>query len=151
MSDIPTMVAEPQHVRAAPPHSDPYPYYGRLARERKFFRDEVNGWWVAASAAAVNAVLTSELCLTRPLNEPVPTALRDGAMSEIFSRLVRLRDDERQDALKRAVTAALRGVDLDQVADLTRKRAAALDSEIGMPLDAAKTTLCDRAQPRSST
>ena len=63
MSDIPTMVAEPQHVRAAPPHSDPYPYYGRLARERKFFRDEVNGWWVAASAAAVNAVLTSELCL----------------------------------------------------------------------------------------
>src|SRR6185295_15870496 len=64
MTDIPTPVAEPQHVRAAPPHSDPYPYYGRLARERKFFRDEVNGWWVAASAAAVNAVLTSELCLT---------------------------------------------------------------------------------------
>jgi hypothetical protein len=43
MTDIPTPVAEPQHVRAAPPHSDPYPYYGRLARERKFFRDEVNG------------------------------------------------------------------------------------------------------------
>jgi len=147
MTDIPTMIAEPQHVRAAPPHSDPYPYYGRLARERTFFRDEVNGWWVAASAAAVNAVLTSELCLTRPLNEPVPTALREGAMSEIFSRLVRLRDDERQDALKRAVTAALRGIDLGQVADLTRKRAAALDSEIGMPLDAAKTTLFMFALP----
>src|SRR4029453_4405865 len=29
MSEIPTMIAEPQHVHAAPPHSDPYPYYGR--------------------------------------------------------------------------------------------------------------------------
>jgi cytochrome P450 len=52
-----TLAAEPAHVRAAPPHPNPYPYYGRLAREQPVFRDEVNGWWVVASAAAVNEVL----------------------------------------------------------------------------------------------
>ncbi|QCI63502.1 cytochrome P450 [Phreatobacter stygius] len=135
-----TLAAEPQHVRAAPSHPDPYPYYGRLARERPFFRDETNGWWVAASAAAVTAVLTSELCLTRPSSEPVPEALRDGAAAELFGRLVRLRDDEARGRLKAAVTAALRSIDLGQVADLTRRRAAELDSELGPTLDAASTT-----------
>ena len=85
--------AEPQHVRAAPSHGDPYPYYGRLAREKAFFRDDTNGWWVAASAAAVREVLDSDLCLTRPRNELVPRALADGPIAEIFGRLVRLRDD----------------------------------------------------------
>jgi hypothetical protein len=64
MTATQTIAAEPAHVRAAPPH--PNPYYGRLAREQPVFRDKVNGWWVVASAAAVNEVLTSELCLTRP-------------------------------------------------------------------------------------
>jgi hypothetical protein len=34
-----TLKAEPPHVRAAPPHPNPYPYYGRLAREQPVFRD----------------------------------------------------------------------------------------------------------------
>lgn len=125
---------------AEPPHSDPYPWYGRLARERGFFRDDANGWWVAASAAAVREVLTSELCLTRPLHELVPAGLRDGAAANIFSRLVRLRDDQARGPLKEAVTAAVRSIDLRRLAALTQTRASELDAEIGLPLDAAKTT-----------
>jgi cytochrome P450 len=135
-----SLAAEPQHVRAAPSHNDPYPYYGRLARERAFFRDDTNGWWVAASAAAVREVLNSDLCLTRPRNELVPVALADGPMAEIFGRLVRLRDDSVRAPLKEAVTGALRGIDLRHVADLARTRARELDTEIGQPLNAAKTT-----------
>lgn len=130
----------PAHVRAAPSHPDPYPYYGRLARERPFFRDEANDWWVAASAAAVTEVLTSQICLTRPLSEPIPEALRGGAAAEIFGRLVRLRDDETRRKLKDAVTSALRSLDLAEVAALARRRAAELDDELGPTLDETRTT-----------
>ena len=140
MANTKTPAAEPTHVRAAPPHPDPYPYYGRLAREQPMARDEVNGWWVAASAAAVNEVLTSETCRTRPADGPVPAALRDGAMAEIFGRLVRLRDDDARKPLKNAVLAALRGLDLAEVGRLTRARAVELDDELGLPLDESKTT-----------
>ena len=137
MANTKTPAAEPTHVRAAPPYPDPYPYYGRLAREQPMARDEANGWWVAASAAAVNEVLTSEICLTRPADGPVPAALCDGAMAEIFGRLVRLRDDDARKPLKNAVLAALRGLDLAEVGRLTRARAV---DELGLPLDESKTT-----------
>ena len=132
MTATQTIAAEPAHVRAAPPH--PNPYYGRLAREQPVFRDKVNGWWVVASAAAVNEVLTSELCLTRPPGDPA------GLMAEIFGRLVRIRNDEARDRLKIAVETAMRGLDLGTVADLTRARAAELDAELGLPLDENKIT-----------
>jgi cytochrome P450 len=134
-----TAVADPNHVRAAPSHPDPYPYYGRLARERPFFRDDSNGWWVAASAAAVTEVLHSDICLTRPLSEPVPEGLRGGAAAEIFGRLVRQRDDKARGKLKDAVTNALRSLDLGHVAGLARTRAAELDNELGPTLDETKT------------
>lgn len=139
MASTRTQVADPQHVRAAPSHPNPYPYYGRLAREQPLFRDEVNGWWVAASAATVNEVLRSELCLTRPPGGSVPAALR-GPAAEVFGRIVRLRDDETHGLMKAAVAAALRGLDLDIVAGLTQARAAELNNELGFPLDEAKTT-----------
>jgi cytochrome P450 len=140
MTATQTIAAEPAHVRAAPPHPNPYPYYGRLARERPVFRDKVNGWWVVASAAAVNEVLTSEQCLTRPPGDPVLTAIRAGPMAEIFGHLVRIRNDEARDRLKIAVETAMRGLDLGTVADLTRARAAELDAELGQPLDENKIT-----------
>ncbi|MGX1789345.1 cytochrome P450 [Bosea sp. NPDC055332] len=126
---------DPAHARAAPSHPDPYPYYGRLARQRPFFRDEINGWWVAASAASVAEVLASPVCLTRPVSEPVPEVLRGGATAEIFGRLVRLRDDEQHGKLKDAVASALTSIDLRQVADIARKRAAELYSELGPDRD----------------
>jgi len=135
-----SQATEPQHVRAAPSHGDPYPYYGRLAREQAFFRDDVNGWWVAASAAAVREVLNSGLCLTRPRDDLVPSPLADGPMADIFARLVRLRDDAVRAPLKDAVTSALRALDLRHVAELSKTRASELDAEIGEPLNAARIT-----------
>ena len=134
------MSAEPRHVRAAPSHHDPYPYYGRLAREHAFFRDDANGWWVAASAAAVREVLTRDECSTRPRGEAVLSSLAGGPVAEIFGRLVRLRDDPARNPLKTAVTAALRALDLHHVVALVRARAGELNVELGLPLDAAKTT-----------
>jgi cytochrome P450 len=151
MTTTQTIVAEPPHVRAAPPHPNPYPYYGRLAREQPVFRDEINGWWVVASAAAVNEVLTSDLCLTRPPGEPVPSAVRAGPMAEIFGRLVRIRNDQTRDRLKIAVAAAMRSLDLRTVADLTRARAAELDAELGLPLDENKITQFMFALPMQVT
>lgn len=132
--------AEPSHARAAPSHPDPYPYYARLARERPFFRDDINGWWVAASAASVAEVLASAACLTRPLSEPVPEALRGGAAAEIFGRLVRLRDDAAHGKLKDAVAGALASIDLRQVADTARVRAAELYGELGPTRDTSWIT-----------
>ncbi|MBN8938542.1 MAG: cytochrome P450 [Rhizobiales bacterium] len=140
MKTTASAAAEPDHVRAAPFHPDPYPYYGRLARERKFHHDAANGWWVAASAAAVTEVLTSDICLTRPPDAAIPEALRNGAAAEIFGRLVRLRDDAARGKLKDAVTGALRSIDLALVAALTRRRAIELDHEQGPPRDPASTT-----------
>ncbi|MGF6175864.1 cytochrome P450 [Ensifer sp. 4252] len=129
MNTMISALTDPEHVRAAPSHRDPYAYYGRLARERPFFHDEANGWWVAASAAAVKEVLTSKICLTRPLSEPIPEALLGGAAAQIFGRLVRLRDDDVGDKLRGAVASALRGVDLRQVAALAHRRALQLDGD----------------------
>ena len=134
------LATDPPHVRAAPSHSDPYPYYSRLSRGAPIFRDESNGWWVAANAAAVSEVLTNELCLTRPPGDPVPSAVRAGPMVEIFGRLVRLRDDEARLPLKSAVEAALRSLDLNEVADMIRARAVELNGELGLPLDLTKVT-----------
>ena len=84
--------------------------------------------------------IEQRLCLTRPRDERVPSALAGGPIAEIFGRLVRLRDDSARAPLKDAVASALRGLDLRHVADLAKTRARELDGEIGEPLNAARTT-----------
>jgi hypothetical protein len=56
-----------------------------LVVQRPLGFDETLGLWVAASAGAVTAVLTSDLCLVRPPAERVPKALvgsAGGAIAE---------------------------------------------------------------------
>jgi len=130
----------PAHAREAPSHPDPYRYYAELATTAPAIRDEDNGWWVAASAAAVEAVLTSNVCHTRPPDERVPRALGDGAAANLFGRLVRLTDGERHDALKAAIVAAFRRLDLDEVERVARSRAVELEAEIGGLGDGAAVT-----------
>lgn len=125
---------EPANVRAAPGHPDPYPYYGRLAREQPMFRDAALGCWVAAGAAAVREVFESPDCLTRPTIGRVPEALAAGRMGDLFGRLVRMSDGPGHAAMKGAVTAAVRGIDLGHAAALARGRALELDAELG-PID----------------
>jgi cytochrome P450 len=86
---------------------DPYPYYGRLVRERPFYRDDALHSWVAASAAAVEAVLTSSSLHVRPASEPVPAALRGTPVGDVFARLVRMNDGLDHAALKGLVGRAL--------------------------------------------
>jgi cytochrome P450 len=106
--------------------ADPYPYYAALVADRPLHRDDGLGLWVAASAAAVTAILGDERCRVRPTAEPVPRALMGRPAGEIFSRLVRQNDGERHASLKPAVVSRLEAFDVHRVAPVARERARAL-------------------------
>jgi cytochrome P450 len=105
---------------AAVTHRDPYRYYQALLAERPLYRDEALGLWVAASAAAVTAVLENAACRVRPPAEPVPRALLGSPAGEIFGDLVRMNDGARHAAMKPAVMRALGGIDSAKVAQAAR-------------------------------
>jgi cytochrome P450 len=92
---------------AAVTHEDPYPYYAELVATRPFHRDDALGLWVASSAAAVRAVLTSGLCRVRPVSEPVPRSLIGSPAADIFRQLVRMTDGPGQLQTKLAVSGHL--------------------------------------------
>ena len=102
---------EPSDPIAAVTHPNPYPYYERLAAERPFERDERLGVWVAASAEAVTAVLTSGICRVRPTAEPVPNALLGSSAGEVFGQLVRMNDGPAHQALRGRVQTLLGSMD----------------------------------------
>jgi cytochrome P450 len=107
----------PRDPLEAVTHPDPYPYYASLVAERPFYRDEALGLWVASSAAAVTAVLTSDLCRVRPPAEPVPRALLGSPAGDIFGHLVRMNDGPGHCPFKQAVSAALGSVDRTRAAE----------------------------------
>lgn len=95
----------------------PYPYYARLARERRFYRDEALGLWIAASASAVEEVLAHDALRVRPPAEPVPTALRGNDAGDAFGRFARMTDGDAQRRLKDALTAAFDQLNWDDAID----------------------------------
>src|SRR5213593_1263292 len=97
----------PRDPIAAVTHADPYPYYAELVAARPFHRDEALGLWIAASAAAVRAVLTSGLCRVRPAPEPVPRSLVGSPAADVFRLLVRMTDGPGQLQTKLAVAGHL--------------------------------------------
>ena len=107
---------QPEHAVAAVTHPDPYPYYAELVAKRPFQRDDTLGFRVAASAAAVTAVLTSELCRVRPVSEPVPKALVGTAAGDVFGRMVRMNDGAYHVRLKPSVSATVAMLDPGLVA-----------------------------------
>jgi len=129
----------PAHVRAAPTHSDPYPYYEELA-QRGLFRDEAQGVWVAASAEAVAAVFDNPQCFTRPLEQPVPEAMRGTSVADIFARLVRMRDGAGHAQLKRALRQAVQSLDLRDIERVARTQADQLIAAIKPRQDGARLT-----------
>src|SRR6266566_4515470 len=81
---------------AAVTHPDPYPYYRELAARTPLYRDEARGLWVAASADAVTAVLTSALGRVRRPLGPAPRrgdrpAVEPGASGRVRARALRSR------------------------------------------------------------
>src|SRR5712671_5182752 len=101
----------PSDIVAAATHPDPYPYYAHLVAHMPFCRDETLGVWVAASADAVTAVLTHELCRVRPVTEPVPPTLAGSPAADIFRQLIRMNDGSGHCPLNRAVGATLASID----------------------------------------
>src|SRR5947208_6886709 len=94
---------QPENPIKAVTHPDPYPYYQMLIKERPIYFDESLHLWVAASADAVQAVLTSEICRVRRTTELVPKHLHNSAAADIFQHLVRMNERARHRPMKQAV------------------------------------------------
>lgn len=122
MADAPLLSARdgvgdpPPDAIAAATHPDPYPYYARLAAERPLAFDPGLGVWVAASADAVRAVLTSPACRVRPAAEPVPSALVGTPAEPLFRALARMNDGPAHARARAAVTSRLDAVDVPSLA-----------------------------------
>ncbi len=101
-----------QNPVQAATHPDPYSYYRDLVAQRPLYYDDSLKLWVASSASAVTAVLSSDLCRVRPTAEPVPKALLNSHAADIFQHLVRMNDGHAHTALKNSIFTALGAVDL---------------------------------------
>jgi cytochrome P450 len=126
------LTAKPQRVDAitAVTHPDPYPYYADLVARRPIHRDESLGLWVASSAAAVTAVLTSEACRVRPAAEPVPRALVGSPAGDIFGHLVRMNDGATHMRLKPGVAARVASIDPARVLEQSTRWAHELADQL---------------------
>ncbi|AFQ49913.1 cytochrome P450 [Burkholderia cepacia] len=120
---------------AAVTHRDPYPYYATLVDGPPLAFDATLGLWVTSRAASVTAVLGHPACRVRPLDAPVPPALRGTTAGALFGELVRMNDGAlRHDVPKQALRAAFAPID----ADALRERAAQLAGRrLRAPYDAA--------------
>ncbi|MEK2603579.1 cytochrome P450 [Burkholderia arboris] len=110
---------------AAVTHRDPYPYYATLVDGPPLAFDATLGLWVASRAAAVTAVLSHPACRVRPLDAPVPPALRGTTAGALFGELVRMNDGaSRHDVPKQALRAAFAPVDTEALRDRAGQLAA---------------------------
>jgi len=116
-------IAPPADALQAIVHADPAPYYAELAANRPFFFDTALGWWVAASAEAVGAVLSDAACRVRPADEPVPRAVAATPTGAFFGRLVRQIDGPNHSARKAKVMAALGRLDVSALAGRAQRHA----------------------------
>jgi cytochrome P450 len=116
---------------AAVTHPDPYDYYGRLAAGPPLYPDDRLGLWIAASAPAVTAVLTSPACRVRPPGEPVPAAFLGTPAAAVFRHRIRLNDGEAHRPFKQAATAALDPLDTARVTRESGRWAEHLARKIG--------------------
>ncbi|MGM3276817.1 cytochrome P450 [Ralstonia sp. 24A2] len=116
-------LAPPADPLQAIVHAAPAPYYAELAATRPFFFDAALGWWVAASADAVDAVLGNAACRVRPAEEPVPNAVAASPTGAFFGRLVRQIDGPDHGTRKATVMAALGRLDMAALAARTHRQA----------------------------
>ncbi|MEW6737836.1 MAG: cytochrome P450 [Acidobacteriota bacterium] len=117
---------------AAVTHADPYRYYADLVASKPIYYDEILKLWIASSAYAVKAVLSSDLCRVRPLAEPVPQALLGSPAASIFQHLIRMNDGQSHCHFKPAVLATLTSIDSTEVVEQSDKWAQSLLNEMGL-------------------
>lgn len=115
-------------LRAAT-HADPYPYYSELRAGGGLSFNEDLQLWVASSARAVCAVLAHADCRVRPVQEPVPQAIAQGPAGEVFGRLMRMNDGERQRCPRSAIEPALGLIDQSEAGELVAARLFTADAD----------------------
>ena len=125
-----TALTNPLDPIKAVTHSNPYPYYAELVARKPLCRDARLGLWVASSAEAVMAVLTSELCRVRPPAEPVPSALLGSSAADIFRLLIRMNDGSGHSPFRQAVSATLNSIEVAQVSAQSSKWASVLADDL---------------------
>lgn len=133
MSAAPSGHASPKDPIAAVTHRDPYPYYADLVANRPLYRDDALGLWVASSAEAVTAVMSSDLCGVRPAMEPVPEVLLGSPAADIFRHLIRMNDGPGHGPLNQAIGTALRSFDASRVIESSRTCAAFIYDDETVP------------------
>ncbi|AJO78038.1 cytochrome P450 [Pseudomonas sp. MRSN 12121] len=115
-------------------HADPYPYYASLRARGGLAFDPGLGLWLASSAEAVAAVLAHPQCHVRPVHEPVPRAIADGAAGRVFARLMRMNEGERQRCPRAAVEPGLQQVHAEEIGQRVCALLPGLPSDIGARL-----------------
>jgi len=115
----------PLHALAAVSHPNPAAFYTHLAAQ-PFRWDDALGCWLAASAAAVTAVLTDPNCRVRPVGQPVPPGLQGSAAEQIYRHLVRMKDGPLHPPLKRAIQAGFGALQSERVRFESRRWAEVL-------------------------
>ncbi|KAF2394411.1 cytochrome P450 [Pseudomonas frederiksbergensis] len=110
-------------------HADPYPYYAQLRAEGGLVFHQGLKLWVASSAATVAAVLAHPDCHVRPSAEPVPKSIADGLAGEVFGRLMRMNEGERQRCPRSAIEPGLALIDVKEVQALVSARLITADAE----------------------
>ncbi len=119
----------PENALAAVTHPNPYPFYAELIAERPIYYDDVLNLWIASSAEAVNAVLTSGLCHVRPVGEPIPRTLVGSTAGKIFGALVRMNDGRGHCPLKKAVSTTLDTLDSSTIFEVSLRYTQSLASQ----------------------
>lgn len=103
-------------------HANPYPYYAQLRAEGGLVFHQGLKLWLASSARAVAAVLTHPGCHVRPAHEPVPKAIVDGIAGQVFGRLMRMNEGEKQRCPRAAIEPGLGLIDENEVRSLVAAR-----------------------------
>ncbi len=115
-------MSRPADAIAAATHPDPYPYYADLVAWKPFDFDEQLGFWVAASAEAVTAVMSAPAARVRPMAEPVPATLAGSPAGDIFGRFLRMRDGQAHAGLRGPVAGIVERLQPEAVVAETHRQ-----------------------------
>jgi len=96
-------------------HNNAYEYYAGLRLNGELLFDEGLGLWIASTARTVEAVLTHPDCRVRPLHEPVPAAIAQGAAGQVFASLMRMNEGTRHRCPRAVIEPALASLATEDV------------------------------------
>ncbi|KRP69606.1 cytochrome P450 [Pseudomonas paralactis] len=108
-------------------HADPYAYYSRLRQQGALLFDAELGVWMASGASVVEAILEHPDCLVRPLHEPIPAALLQGAAGDVFGRLMRMNEDAQHQCPRRVIEPTLASMGRQDISGIVALVIEALD------------------------